>query len=282
MKVAVTGASGFIGRHVLAELGARGVGILAASRSADALREWQARADVIDLDLARPSPAQLDALASCDVLVHLAWGGLPNYESRSHFEVELPAQYAFLKSVIEHGARALLVSGTCLEYGLQAGELSEDTATMPTTPYGFAKDALRRQLEFLRRDREFALTWARLFYTYGAGQLPSSLFPLLTAAAARGDKTFDMSSGEQRRDYLPVEEVAHWLVELALRRANDGIVNVCAGKGIRVRDLVEQWIAEHSWKIQINFGGRALPAYEPPANWGARDKLDRLAGARDR
>lgn len=274
----MTGASGFIGRHVLAQLSSRQVDIIAATRTLTKLEEWRDRAEVVELDIAQPSSDQLDVLARCDVLIHLAWDGLPYYQSLSHFEVELPRQYGFLKSLLMRGSPAVLVAGTCLEYGLQSGELPEDALVRPVTPYGFAKDALRQQLEFLGRDHPFALTWARLFYTYGDGQRTSALYPQLAAAASRGDNTFDMSSGEQLRDYLPVEEVARLIVDLALRRANAGVVNVCAGKAIAVRQLVEGWIAENGWKLRLNLGRYPQPDYEPLAFWGARAKLDALVG----
>lgn len=276
--VGVTGASGFLGQHVLAELATREVSIVATTRTAANLEVWRERAQIVEMDISQPAPAQLDALARCDVLVHLAWDGLPNYQSRRHVEVELPRQYGFLRAVIERGAPALLAAGTCLEYGLQSGPLSEESVAQPITPYGFAKDSLRRQLEFLGRDRAFALTWARLFYTYGVGQPATSLYPQLTSAVARGDSSFDMSGGEQLRDYLPVGEVARLLVCLALKRLDAGIVNVCSGNPVSVRRLVETWIKDSGRDTALNLGRFSYPEYEPLAFWGTRSKLERLIG----
>jgi dTDP-6-deoxy-L-talose 4-dehydrogenase (NAD+) len=146
--------------------------------------------------------------------------------------------------------------------------LTETRPARPITAYGFAKDTLRRQLEFLGQNQPFDLTWARLFYTYGEGQAPTSLLPLLAAAAARGDTHFAMSSGEQLRDYLPVRDVAAKLAALALRDSGAGIVNVCAGKPISVRGLVDSWIAENGWRIVLDRGKYPIPDYEPMAFWG--------------
>ena len=140
--------------------------------------------------------------------IHLGWGGLPNYKSLHHFEDQLPAQFKFLKRTIAGGLRTLLVAGTCLEYGMRSGRLSEELEPQPTTPYGFAKDSLRRQLRYLQGVEPFQLVWARLFYLYGPGQAPTSLYPQIAAAATRGDEAFNMSGGEQIRDYLPVETAA--------------------------------------------------------------------------
>lgn len=278
MRIAVTGASGFVGRHLLADLSAHGVTLVAATRDPGRLAAWAGRAEVVELDIAAPSPHALECLAAVDVLVHLAWDGLPNYTSRRHYEVELPRQYAFLKEVVTRGVPAVVAAGTCAEYGMRSGELAEELEPVSPNAYGFAKDALRRQLEYLRRDVPFALTWARMFYMYGDGQPSSSLYTQLAAAAARGDATFDMSRGEQLRDFLPVTTVAQLVAELALTPRDTGIVNVCAGRPTSVRRLVETWIAENGWTLHLNLGRYPYPDYEPLAFWGSRRKLDMVRG----
>jgi dTDP-6-deoxy-L-talose 4-dehydrogenase (NAD+) len=185
-------------------------------------------------------------------------------------------QYRFLCGLVRAGLPALVVSGTCFEYGKQSGQLSEETATLPNTPYGYAKDALRRQLEYLRATHPFALTWARLFYLYGEGQSEKSLWPQLKLSVERGDKVFDMSGGEQLRDYLNVTDVAKDLVMMALNRTDIGVINICSGKPASVRSHVEGWMKENGWKIKLNLGYYAYTDYEPMAFWGDRSRLDRF------
>ncbi len=270
MKVAVTGATGFIGRHVLNELARHDVETIAISRHATP------GAAGVQLDIRAASDDAFERIGRPDMLIHLAWGGLPHYRSLHHFEQELPAQYRFLSNLIAAGLSNLVVVGTCFEYGMQSGPLSEDLPARPDNPYGFAKDSLRRQLEYLRAAHPFNLTWARLFYLHGEGQAASSLLPLLRQAVARGDSVFNMSGGEQLRDYLPVTEVARCLVALALKQADPGVVNLCSGRPISVRRLVEGWIAENNWSIELNLGHYPYPDYEPMAFWGDRRKLDTL------
>jgi len=221
-----------------------------------------------------------DLMGKPDVLIHLAWGGLPNYKSLHHYEEELPAHYRFLKSLVESGLKNLLVTGTCFEYGMQSGPLSEHMEARPNNPYGFAKDMLRRQLEYLQQVTQFNLTWTRLFYLYGEGQAENSLLPQLKRAVERGDRIFKMSDGEQLRDYLPISEVAKLLVSLAMAGRDNGVVNVCSGKPISVRKLVEGWIRENGWSIDLNLGHYPYPDYEPMAFWGNRDKLTQCVKAR--
>lgn len=270
MKVAVTGATGFIGRHVVAELAVRAVEVVAVVRPSSTKNLALTAGKVVSLDLHEAPANALEVMGCPDVLIHLAWDGLPNYKSLHHFEAELPAQYRFLKGLIESGLQNLVVAGTCFEYGMQSGPLSVDNESRPTNPYGFAKDALRRQLKYLQSVNPYALTWARLFYLYGEGQPGTSLYPQLKSAVARGDKAFNMSGGEQLRDYLDVADAAKQIVSLALERKNHEIVNVCSGKPTSVRRLVEGWIEENGWPIILNLGYYPYPDYEPMAFWGVQ------------
>jgi dTDP-6-deoxy-L-talose 4-dehydrogenase (NAD+) len=158
---------------------------------------------------------------------------------------------------------------------MQSGPLHEGLEARPENPYALAKHTLRLQLEYLQREHPVNLTWTRLFYVFGDGQAANSLFPQLQRAVATGEKTFNMSGGEQLRDYLRIEDVAVVLVELALGASDNGVVNVCSGRPISVRSLVEAWLAEHGWQIALNLGYYPYPDYEPMAFWGDRRKLDR-------
>ena len=226
------------------------------------------------MDIAKPPADAYDQMGKPDVLMHLAWGGLPNYSSKHHLEQELPAHRRFLAGLVGAGLGGVTVTGTCLEYGMQSGALREEMPTAPVTAYGKAKDELRAHVEQLQESLPFNLTWARLFYLHGEGQAPGSLLPQLEAAIGRGDAAFNMSGGEQLRDYLPVEEAASYLVRLALNDRDNGVVNVCSGRAVSVRELVEGVVAKHGSSIKLNLGSVPYPAYEPMAFWGDRTKLD--------
>ncbi|KOR31745.1 epimerase [Achromatium sp. WMS3] len=275
MKIAVTGANGFIGRHVLTELAQHDVTVIPLVRNALPLKLPESiQTQSIVLDIHAPPENVFECIGKPDILMHLAWDGLANYKSLHHFEQELPKQYLFLQNLIKSGLKNLIITGTCVEYGMQSGPLQENMPIAPNIPYGFAKATLYKQLEYLQQDYPFALTWGRLFYTYGDGQAKNSLLPQLRHAVAQGNKIFNMSGGEQLRDYLPVTQVAQYLVSLALINNNIGIINICSGKPISVRRLVEQWLSNNHWDISLNFGYYPYPDYEPMAFWGDRRKLD--------
>jgi len=273
---AVTGASGFVGRAVLSALVERGVDVVAVTRDGRRLADFEGRARILEGDISHPGSKLCNTLLQQDVLIHLAWDGLPNYRSLHHFETELPKHYRFLKELVVSGCKTIVVTGTCFEYGMQNGELSETFICVPSNPYGFAKDVLRRELEFLQSSHPFNLTWTRLFYMYGEGQSVKSIFSLLSAAVKRGDTHFDMSGGEQIRDYLHVNDVAKSIVQLSCLERSLGIVNVCSGAPRTIRGIVEGWITDNNWEIELRLGRFTYPDYEPFAFWGNSDKFHTL------
>ena len=203
MKVLVTGATGFVGRHLVAALLARGCAVRAVARNTDtaASMPWINDVEFVAADI-HASDLDIAALTDgIDVLAHLAWPGLPNYRALFHFEHNLMADYRFIKGAVEAGVPQVLVTGTCFEYGMQSGPLSESVEPQPSNPYGLAKHTLHLFLQNLAQEHPFTLQWARLFYLHGEGQNPNSLLAALDRAIDNGDASFNMSGGEQLRDF---------------------------------------------------------------------------------
>lgn len=278
MKILVTGAAGFIGSHVIDDLLKHGHQVIAVDIALDlfAGKPWENKVRSIACDIYSPENAQLLLAEKPELVIHLAWAGLPNYKELFHIEENLPQNYNFLKSMVRGGIRRLLVAGTCFEYGLQNGELSEDAPTFPVTPYGLAKDSLRKFLIELQKHESFDLQWCRFFYLYGKGQNSRSLFSQLDKAIENGDKVFNMSGGEQLRDYLPVERVAEIVRMTAESPEVGGVINCCSGKPVSIRSMVENHIKEKGADISLNLGYYPYADYEPMAFWGSGRNLKRI------
>lgn len=146
MKVLVTGQSGFVGRQVVALLRHRG-----------------------DLVVTLPDN-------QADAMIHLAWEGLPNYESAAHFS-NVDWQFEMITDAVKAGLTNITVAGTCLEV----------VATPPA--YALAKLELHRRLKEL----PIELKWLRLPYLCGEGQPEHCLLPSLHRAINKGDSQFHVA-----------------------------------------------------------------------------------------
>lgn len=275
MRVAVTGASGFVGRHVVKALTARGAHVVAAvhQTTSHALDGIECAA----LDIASPGEDPFSTLGRPDVLVHLAWAGLPHYRASSHIDEELPKQRQFLRACIDGGLQRVAIAGTCLEYGMASGELDESHDAEPTIAYAQAKHQLATDIEQACIAANVDFLWLRLFYLYGEGQAPTSLYSQLHAAVRRGDSHFPMSPGDQQRDFLPIDAAASHIAALALE-AQTGHVNICSGTPITIHAMATRWLAQWGADIVLERGVYPYPDYEPFAFWGSTRKLHASLG----
>ncbi len=276
-KILVTGATGFIGNYVIKALLNKGCAVIATSsnEAGAAKKNWFKNVQYIPFNL-----GQFDGAVNYqyyfgnpDAVIHLAWEGLPNYKASFHTEENLPRHFKFIKNLVANGQKDITITGTCFEYGMQEGCLTEDMITKPANAYAVAKDCLRNQVQQLQQEHDFYFKWVRLFYMYGAGQNSNSLLSQLDRALEKGDTVFNMSGGEQVRDYLPVEKVAGNIVAIALQQNVTGIINCCSGKGITVKDFVQNYLQEKGRNIVLNIGYYPYPDYEPMNFWGDDRKL---------
>ena len=268
--VIVTGATGFVGQHLVPLLLKKGHDVVAVARDEEkaSLFDWFNDVQFVSTSLSDGSKHL--KISQGMSLIHLAWSGLPNYKSTFHYERNLPESYDFIKSCVADGVTHVLVAGTCFEYGFKSGPIASNVKPCPNNPYGFAKDTLRQQLEFLSAEKPYCLQWARLFYMHGKGQNAKSILSQLDAAIDNGDSVFNMSGGEQLRDYLSIEALVQQLYDLHQSQAK-GAFNICSGKPISIRRLVEERIQERAANIILNLGYYPYPDYEPMAFWGIRD-----------
>jgi len=276
LKVLVTGATGFVGRHAVERLIKAGHEVIATARNPKkaSLMPWFNQVEFIECDLAVDFQILLNMAKKIDVVIHLAWSGLPNYTDYSHIDKNFILSLDFLHKIIISGVPRIVVAGSCLEYGLQEGALQESTNTYPITEYGFAKDALRKSLQFLKNKYSFDLKWVRLFYVYGEGQSSGSLLSQLDLAIESGDEVFNMSPGDQIRDFVPIEYAAEVICMSAESSALQGIINCCSGNPKSVLDFVKERCAKKSSSITLNLCFYDYPRYEPYKFWGVSENLN--------
>ena len=199
VKVAVTGGTGFVGRHVLAELEQRGiVGHGCCSIATPCVRAI-ASVGVVRDRLRRRGCVR--RLGRPDMVIHLAWGGSRNYRSLHHFESELPAHYRFLRNAVAGGLATCSSPGRVWSTGCNPGALNEETEARPSTPTGSPRMRCVCNCSTFRRwslqpDLGEALLHLRAWPSTDA------LFPQLEAAVC-GETRFDMSAANNSATTCP-------------------------------------------------------------------------------
>ena len=209
-------------------------------------------------------------------VILLSWPGLPNYNESFHITTNLVACINLIDQLVLAGVERLLVAGTCYEYGLQNGCLTESQFTDPVTCYSIAKDSLRRYINTRYSNCNLQWCWARIFYSYGFGQNPNSLLPSLLKALNDGDKSFPMGSGRQIRDFIDVDVVASHLLKLITHENAYGIYNIGSGVARSVSEFVEGTVSSSGTNILLEKGVYPDRLDEPIAFWAEMSKFNSL------
>ena len=256
-RVLVTAAGGFVGRHCLAPLIARGYdvhGVSRRARHADIAEPitWHA-ADLLD-DAA--TEAVVDRVQPTHLL-HLAWvtthGDYWHSEANTHW---LAASLVLVRAVVRAGAGRIVAVGTCAEYDWTHGPCIEHvTPARPTTRYGQTKDELRGLIEAASDEHGFAFAWARLFYLFGPHEQPQRLVPTIITRLHRR-QAVALGSGEARRDYLYVKDAGEALAAV-VDSAVTGAVNIASGAATPIRTIAEHIAHRYDAADLLRFG--ALP-----------------------
>ena len=271
MRALVTGGSGFIGRHAIPALQARGFEVHTLGRTALPGIPHHA-ADLLD-------PASVSAgvaAAGASHLLHLAWYVEPGIYWRSLRNLDwLGASLHLVQEFAAHGGTRLVGAGTCAEYEWGSPRLVEDeTPCRPATLYGASKAALGQLLLAAADAAGLSVAWGRVFYLYGPGEGPGRLVSGAIETLARGG-TFATSHGRQRRDFLHVADAAAAFAAL-LASGVRGAVNIGSGTAVPVRHILET-LAAAIGRGQVEFGARPLPQSEPDTIEASTARL-RLTG----
>lgn len=230
MKVLVTGAGGFIGRHVTRQLIEAGHDVHPLTRQSCDLADLERVSEVVSA--IKPEAA-----------IHLAWYVEPGKwmdEVRRNLE-SLEATVRLLYLLIDHGCGRVVLAGS----GIEA--LDNDST------YAVAKRAVHGLAEHLARRGE-GVVCAHLYNIFGPGEDERRVVPIAVNALLRGEPV-DLTEGRQRRDSMYVEDAASALIAVA-RSDLTGAVDVATGDPIELRSVLLAMAAHAGEPELLCFGAR--------------------------
>jgi GDP-4-dehydro-6-deoxy-D-mannose reductase len=283
VKAVVTGARGFVGRHLTRHLGGLDV-------------------DVVSLDVDDTQPVDItdrDAVArriaeeSPDVVYHLA--------ARSHVgaswtdgdaldAVNVGGTRAVIDACVAAGVGRVLVVGSAEQYGTvdpDALPVDEQTECRPLSPYGKSKVAAEAFALEAHRRHGLPVVCTRAFNHTGPGQSPAFLVPGLAAriaAAERADPQavgadeIALGNGDPVRDFSDVRDVVRAYALLATRGRPGEVYNVCSGRGVRVGDVAARLVARARRPLRVVTATDLVRAVDVPVLVGDPPKLQPATG----
>lgn len=261
MRALVTGAGGFVGRHLVARLQADGWDVTGLTRA--------------DVDLVDPvAAARAVRTADPDVVFSLA-AGRGKATAAERAETVQVNTSPWLVDALPDRCRTVVRLGSSTEYAASSRPLAEDAALEPRGFFGATKAAGSLLLRAAAAERGVRVAVLRAFQVYGPGDHPTRLVPVVLAAARSG-AVVPVPARVSRRDWVWVGDV----VEACVRAADEDslppgtVLNIGTGVQTGVEELVA--VAERVTGRPI----AVVPGAHPGRDWDTADWVADPSAAR--
>ncbi len=271
--VFVTGATGLIGRELLAPLVEAGFEVyaLAIEEHLPVLPQvhW------LKGNLFNDSCVN-DWLAKIKphYLLNMAWATTGNYQTANINFDFLCAGIKLLQSFAANGGKRVVFAGTCLEYAPQNRPIKETDPVAPACPYALCKQLLYRATESFCAQNNLSFACGRIFYVYGKHEAPTRLTASIIQSL-QANQTVSIQHAQLTKDYMYTVDIARAFVAL-LHSPVQGAVNICSGQGVSLAQYASA-IAKKLGKENL-LDLKELSTPQPPQTVGDNSRLTKEVG----
>lgn len=254
--VAVFGASGFLGSHLVDALLALGCRVRGFSRQSPGLLTQRALGDpnlsLASLDLSDPQVdfrPPLEGVTTCFHLVSSTVPSSSNLDPHADVAVNVLGSLRLLEAARLQGVqRIIFTSSGGTVYGIpRQVPIPEDHPTDPTCSYGISKLAIEKYLALYQRLHGIDSVVLRIANPYGERQRPlasQGAVAVFLAKAMQRQPIEIWGDGSVVRDYVYVGDVIQALLAAAAYRGRQDRFNIGSGRGLNLNQLVEAIAAE--------------------------------------
>lgn len=275
-RALVTGASGFIGSHLVKRLIDDGVEVHALTSAVSSLLSVRLvhMRDKITLHEGSLSDRRaMDELVATARPTHVFHLGAYTHVGKSWYRVDecidvnVAGTANLLQALEGSGYERFVNIGTSEIYGDVAVPFREDMAVSPVSPYSVSKYAAECLCRVFEQGHGWPIVLLRPFNAFGPGQTPDRIIPEVIVRALRG-QDLRMTQGRQTREFNYVEDLADGMIRAAVIPDIEGqLFNLGCAEDVSIRDVTTKILELMGNPVQAHFG--ALPE-RPTEIWEMR------------
>ena len=278
MKIFVSGATGYLGYHLVKVAINQGHEVLCLRRPTsrslfESEIENKVKWVVNDKEL---KSAVIDFQP--DVLFHAAWGGVRGSD-RNNIEIQKENLVMSHNLFTLYPYKQIIAIGSQAEYGYYNDIISEDHTLKPTMEYAKAKIQCCKDLHNYCEQNNIEWQWIRIFTVFGEKQT-GGLIKLAIEKSLNGEKSFDTTPGEQKYSYLYAEDFGKAICNMLGSKGKSGIYNLSQPQCLKSnKEILESVKTLTKSDIHVNFGAMPYPEGQVMLMDGSVNKFEKAFGA---
>jgi nucleoside-diphosphate-sugar epimerase len=276
--VIVTGATSFIGVHIIKEYLKNNCPVIAVvrpnSKNLDRLPKNNLLT-VIEINMEKIGTLiEKIERNKIDIFYHLAWEGvrIPYRDDKILQNRNYTYAINAMKVAMDLGCNTFIGAGSQAEYGKCSGKIDENYPAKPISEYGKAKLKTYETLRKIANENNIKFIWVRIFSVYGIYDYKETMI-MSTLAKMKKNESIQLTLCTQSWDYIYVEDLARAMYLLANTSCMDGIYNIASGESHVLKEFIIDMKDICKSNSQLLFG--AIP-YSDEGTMGFEPIVDKL------